>query len=669
MKKLLFQIMFLLLVIPAFSQGFVTVNGTVTDITTGTPIANHAVTIQSDSTTGFIYYQTVYTNASGFYSDTVIVTLGVTGTLFIRTYDCNNVLHQDVFNYTPYQSHTSTFVICNTNTGGCQAAFTYSAGGSNLVQFTDQSTGSPSVVAWSWAFGDPLSGVNNVSNLQNPVHIYGAPGTYTTCLTIQSANGCSNTTCQTIVVNATGGCQAAYTYVNTGGTQYQFNDQSSGNIISWLWNFGDPASGANGTSTAQNPTHTYSSPGIYTTCLTVHGSDSTCYDVVCQTIVAGSGGNCQAQFSYIIPLGGPPTVVEFTDLSTTASGAITTWIWNFGDGSVQTVSFPGNPNVSHTYAQNGNYAVCLTIHGTDSTCFDTKCDTLFLGNSTGCHANFYTSVPTPANSPVLFMDASTTGGSGQIASWNWNFGDPTSGSANTSTLQNPSHTYISAGSYTVCLTIHGADSTCYDMICKTVIVEGNQGCQANFSYTCTAPTFTNVQFTDLSTGNPTGWMWNFGDGTASTLQNPAHTFATAGNFNVCLTITGNNCTSTFCRIVVVSDSTNYHQLYGQVFAGTFPVSLGMVMIFSFDTTANYQPFVEVSPIDSNGVYYFTLVPDGNYYILAIPFDSNGFLPTYYGNVISWQQASLISLGTPANPYNISLVPSDQMTGGPGSASG
>ena len=64
-----------------------------------------------------------------------------------------------------------------------------------------------------------------------------------------------------------------------------------------------------------------------------------------------------------------------------------------------------------------------------------------------------------------------------------------------------------------------------------------------------------------------------------------------------------------------------------------------------------------------------MVPDGNYYILAIPFDSNGYLPTYYGNTISWTQATLITLGTPNNPYNINLVLCDQMTPGPGSASG
>ena len=48
---------------------------------------------------------------------------------------------------------------------------------------------------------------------------------------------------------------------------------------------------------------------------------------------------------------------------------------------------------------------------------------------------------------------------------------------------------------------------------------------------------TSVTFTDLSTGNPTSWAWDFGDGNSSTLQNPTHTYASVGTYDVSLTVT------------------------------------------------------------------------------------------------------------------------------------
>ncbi len=584
MKKLLFQFMFMLLIFPAFSQGYISVSGTVTDIATGNPIPNQAVTILSDSTTGFVYYQMVFTDNAGFYFDTIAVTLGVSGTLFIQTYDCNSLLHEDVWNYTPMQTHTSDFSICYANTGGCQAFFIYNVSDSNMVSFQDMSTGSPAIISWSWNFGDPAAGTNNTSTLQDPVHIYSMPGTYTVCLTIQ-------------------------------------------------------------------------------------GSDSTCSDMYCQAVVLGSSGNCDALFTFYADTASSANTIHFVDLSTTGYGHISTWTWSFGDGNTQTIAYPANPNVTHTYLSNGTYTPCLTIQGNDSSCYDHVCATIVIGPDPGCIANFTYSDSTN-NGTVQFFDLSQAGGGAPIIAWNWNFGDPASGTNNSSSYRNPVHSFTAPGNYTVCLTIQGADSSCFDEICKTVVVGDTTGCQAYFTYTCTAPTFVTVQFSDLSTGNPTGWLWSFGDGTSSTIQNPAHTFAATGTFNVCLTITGNNCTSTYCQDVVVQDSTNYHQIYGQVFEGDFPLPMGAVMIFSFDTTANYQPYVDVSIIDSNGVYYFTSVPDGSYYILAIPFDSNGYLPTYYGNTINWEQATIVTTtGTLNNPYNINLVASEQMIPGPGSATG
>ncbi|MFP5245832.1 MAG: PKD domain-containing protein [Thermoanaerobaculia bacterium] len=130
------------------------------------------------------------------------------------------------------------------------------------VQFTDQSTGAPS--GWSWDFGDGTS-----SNEQNPSKTYAAQGTYVVTLTAQRA-GVSSTTTRTIVVSndvpTTPTVVAAFDASPSfpePGANVTFTDRSAGNPTSWNWTFGDGS-----TSTAQNPMHSYASPGTYTVTLT-----------------------------------------------------------------------------------------------------------------------------------------------------------------------------------------------------------------------------------------------------------------------------------------------------------------------------------------------------------------------------------------------------------------
>jgi PKD repeat protein len=573
MKKFLLQIMFIVLVLPGMSQTVVSITGTITDTANNSPIPNHAVDIISDSSFGFVYYNTVYTDLNGFYSDTVPVPSGSSGTLFIQTFDCNYILHQATVNYTPANlNFTQDFQICNSNSP-CQADFSYYISGYLTAQFIDYSTG---------------------------------------------GNG------------------------------------------PWNWNFGD-----GGTSTNQNPSHIYSNPGQYYVTLAFGDPNTSCYDTKSMTIYLNdsTGGGCNAAFT-VVPdsVNTPPYTYQFIDQST---GNIATWTWSFGDGYTQTISFPASPNVIHTYSEPGIYSACLFIQGVDSSCFDYTCDTIFAGSNTGCQANFY-SFPDSSNIyEIHFIDQSL----GNIISWAWNFGDGSPVGAG----QNPVHVYAAPGSYTVCLTIHGADSSCYDITCKTVIVGNNTGCQAMFTYN-NNPAYGAyaIQFTDQSTGSLLSWVWNFGDSTFSTEQNPLHVYTEPGTYLACLTITANNgtyCTSTYCQNVVVQDSMAYHQIYGQVFADNVPLQLGLAMIFSLDSNLNYNPYIDVCNIDSMGFYHFNTVPDGNYLVYAIPFDSNGYLPTYYGDVLNWSEATVIVLGEPSNPYNIHLIQSAYMPQGPGSVTG
>jgi PKD repeat protein/subtilisin family serine protease len=126
---------------------------------------------------------------------------------------------------------------------------------------------------------------------------------------------------------------------------------------------------------------------------------------------------------------------------------------------------------------------------------------------------------------VNFTDLS----SGDITDWSWDFGD-----GGNSVLQNPSYIYQNPGTFTVSLTVTGPSGS--DTETKTDYITVNDVPAADFSGSPTsgcAPL--TVSFSDLSSGGPTSWSWDFGDGGSSLDQNPAYTFQNEGTFTVTLT--------------------------------------------------------------------------------------------------------------------------------------
>jgi PKD repeat protein len=139
----------------------------------------------------------------------------------------------------------------------------------------------------------------------------------------------------------------------------------------------------------------------------------------------------------------------------------------------------------------------------------------------------FTSDVTSGTAPlaVQFTDTST----GVPTAWNWNFGDGQS-----STVQSPAHTFTAPGTYSVTLAAsNGAGSTSASTTVTVAAVPVAPTASFTSSVTSgTAPLA--VQFTDTSTGVPTAWNWDFGDGQSSTVQSPAHTFIAAGTYSVTL---------------------------------------------------------------------------------------------------------------------------------------
>jgi uncharacterized repeat protein (TIGR01451 family) len=211
-----------------------------------------------------------------------------------------------------------------------------------------------------------------------------------------------------------------------------FTDQSTA-VASWAWDFGD-----GGTSTAQNPIHSYVTPGEYQVTLTATNPFGE--DVAIDTI---SISVPSASFRATPTFGCGPLEVTFTDESTSEAD-LASWSWDLGDGSSST-----EQNPIHTYDEPGTYDVTLTVTDANG-CSDPEVRAFFV-QVIGPKPDFTADVvagPVPLD--VTFTDE-TVAGSPPIG-WSWDLGDGT-----TSSLRNPSHTYPNAGVYDVSLTVQDLD--------------------------------------------------------------------------------------------------------------------------------------------------------------------------------------------------------------------
>jgi YVTN family beta-propeller protein len=383
------------------------------------------------------------------------------------------------------------------------------------VQFTDASTGNPT--EWCWEFGD-----GEYSGLQNPIHTYYTAGNYTITLGVSNAEGSGS------IVKA-GYIQVGEASIipvadfsvspisGEAPLKVSFTDNSTGNPYSWYWDFGD---GTND-SININPEHIYTVPGTYNASLTASNGNGTASKFATITVLEKTVLPA-VNTSINVTSGYAPLSVQIISLLQNA----TEISWDFGDGDN---SF-ANLILDHLYTIPGTYNFSISATNENGTSSE--------------HVQI--TVLKPPVLPVADFSADTREGLAPLTvqftdslendtERYWDFGD-----GSNSTEQNPVHTYSKAGKYTVTLTaknIIGANTvTKYDYV---YVINGLEAPVTAFSaspVTGTVPL--NVSFSDSSTGSPTSWKWNFGDGNTSTEQNPVHIYSKAGQYTVSLT-TGN----------------------------------------------------------------------------------------------------------------------------------
>jgi PKD repeat protein len=279
------------------------------------------------------------------------------------------------------------------------------------------------------------------------------------------------------------------------------------------------------------------------------------------TVPATYGSSFSAPFRFEIVVDGSGFGVDSVRVisSGTASGEIDA----FGEVTVPAGTFPALRQRNETVRTDSVFILLfgnfVFIDATQETTVSyewwgqdgvgTICTVEVDESDTPLSAIFLTDVQAPSSAPVAgftfeeqqqgefqFTDASTM----NPTSWAWDFGD-----GNTSMDQNPLHTFEAPGLYTVCMTVSNADGT--DTACQEVAVTF----APQASFTIEVLTDSSFQFMDMSTNTPTSWAWDFGDGNTSDEQNPTHTFAETGDYNVCLTASNSAGSDESCVTVQV----------------------------------------------------------------------------------------------------------------------
>jgi len=320
------------------------------------------------------------------------------------------------------------------------ANFTFSCSGLTC-NFDASSSTAQATATYSWTWGDAATGTG-----QTATHTYGAAGSYSVTLTVTDGGG-SNSVSRTVTLNPANQPPTAAFTSSCGGLTCAFTSTSSdpdGSIAAYSWTFGD-----GGTSTAQNPSHTYGAGGSYTVTLTVTDNQGATSAPTSKTVT-------------VTPPNQPPTAnftsscsalsCSFTSTSSDPDGSIAAYSWTFGDGGTSTAQSP-----SHTYGTGGSYTVTLTV--TDNR------------GATSAPASKTVTVTPPNQPPIVNAGPDQTVVVGLLYTLSWSFSDPdngpwsytidwgdgtspTTGSASSPGTINSGHTYfLPLGTHTIRVTV------------------------------------------------------------------------------------------------------------------------------------------------------------------------------------------------------------------------
>lgn len=442
-----------------------------------------------------------------------------------------------------------------------------------LVSFTDQSTGA-NITTRNWVFNNgSTSNTNNTS----PSTIYTTPGTYTVSLTVSdgSSTDVETKTAYITVYPAPAVNFSATPLVGCPPLTVNFTNSTNNNAAgaaTYTWYTGS------GTSNAQHPSETYTTPGTKTVTLTVKNSNGCSASLTKSNYILvhdKPSPNFTANNTVFCT---SPVNVNFT--STTTGGTLPyTYLWNSGNVTPAT-STSANPTFPYT--------------GTPPITYDVK---LVVVDSNGCKdsivKNDYIKMPKPVasfsapaqacvNTTVNFTNNSTPTPTGAL----WYFGDAGN---NTSTQISSAFTYNLPGTYTVKLVTYAGG--CTDTTTRTITI--NPAPVFDFykvpDTLCPAPQTVKF-FPTTSTSTLTSYWWHFGDGlgTTSTNTSPTHTYTQNGLYTVRLAAVDNKgCSDTVTKTSFVALYNLTARISPPIDSGCAPLLVKFKSFAEIDSSVDY----------------------------------------------------------------------------------
>ncbi|MEX1193231.1 MAG: PKD domain-containing protein, partial [Brumimicrobium sp.] len=350
-------------------------------------------------------------------------------------------------------------VVVDSNNCNVSADFSYIDLGNGTYDFTVNNINNNAFYEWS-------IGTDNYS-ASNVTHTFPSNGQFNaTLFAMDSTNStCVDTVSYTIHVTSADTCSivANFTHIDTINNQTAFSPDNYDSNLDYFWDFGD-----GNWSTDPYPWHTYANPGTYTACLTVWDSanNGNCADTICQTIIVDSNNcNYSADFTYQDTLNNETAFFPDTYDPNLNYG------WDFGDGNWST-----DINPYHTYANPGNYTVCLTISesGSNGYCTDTVCQTIVVNSLSNCNADLTVNLTGNPGEVEIIDNSTTSSGSNATYSWVEIYQNSPWNHEATINLQPNSNTatyqFTDNGTYTYYYTVQDSITNCFDTLMGSITI-------------------------------------------------------------------------------------------------------------------------------------------------------------------------------------------------------